>query len=622
MAKDKDKTLADYVAIAISPALIMALVGSLVFFLVEILYVGEYQLRLLWILFFFVFGAVLVARVSMTAGIAERAGLYGIILGLLVWIALQRYVEYPPSSSVKPFAWAINIGLIAIIWWSAHRLTWDCTLIDDNVDASGAGLLEAAGLDQNPDAADKAPAAAEAEAGRDNKKRRKQESGGFIGWLERYRRYRDRRRQQPHTPGVWVVYFSLAALPIFGLGQSLIPVEQAGRRRYVFWLMVIYVASGLGLLLTTSFLGLRRYLRQRKLQMPVAMPGVWLTVGAILVVALLLIGALLPRPTAEYRVLELAGLAGSPEREASEWAQKGDSPGKGEGRPASEKPGRGHEDAKGSGQHGQHKGDAKTTGSEGRAKDKDGQGNGEKKGDASKGGGKLGKAEDGKKRDKDDKKADGQSDPGKPPEPPEADDAPPDSSSSEWLSEFGKKLATVLKWLVAIVICVVVLFYLLRAGLTFLANFTEWARRLLEGLRSFWQGLWGWWPQRERSSAADGEVPEAAPSRPFASFRDPFKSGKAQRMSPDELVRYSFEALQAWAVERGLARQAGETPLEFAARLGEEFPPLEGDLRMLAGHYAGLAYARRSAPPECRDSLQRLWLLLAEVVERPLSAAV
>jgi hypothetical protein len=39
-------TLADYIIIAISPALIMALVGSLVFFLLELFYQGQYQARL------------------------------------------------------------------------------------------------------------------------------------------------------------------------------------------------------------------------------------------------------------------------------------------------------------------------------------------------------------------------------------------------------------------------------------------------------------------------------------------------------------------------------------------------------------------------------------------------
>src|SRR5262249_50484420 len=142
-----EKTLADYVAIAISPALIMALVGSLVFFLVEVLYVGEYQARLQWILFFFVFGAVLIARMSMQSELADRAGVYGLVLGLLVWLALILYVEYPRHSKLAAFGWAVNLGLLAVTWWSAHRLTWDCTLIDDKVDASGAGLLDVAGLE-------------------------------------------------------------------------------------------------------------------------------------------------------------------------------------------------------------------------------------------------------------------------------------------------------------------------------------------------------------------------------------------------------------------------------------------------------------------------------------------
>ena len=64
MSSDRpNQTLADYVALAISPALLMALVGSLVFFLLEIFYSesGAYKGKLQWILFFFVFGAVLVA---------------------------------------------------------------------------------------------------------------------------------------------------------------------------------------------------------------------------------------------------------------------------------------------------------------------------------------------------------------------------------------------------------------------------------------------------------------------------------------------------------------------------------------------------------------------------------
>ena len=81
--------------------------------------------------------------------------------------------------------------------------------------------------------------------------------------------------RRPHAPGKWVIYFSLAALPLFGLGQWFIPVTNLGSRRFAFWMMAIYVASGLLLLLNTSFLGLRRYLRQRRLEMPLDMATTW-----------------------------------------------------------------------------------------------------------------------------------------------------------------------------------------------------------------------------------------------------------------------------------------------------------------------------------------------------------
>jgi hypothetical protein len=43
MAAEKPRpTTADYVAIGLSPLLIMSLVGSLIYFLVEILYRGDY----------------------------------------------------------------------------------------------------------------------------------------------------------------------------------------------------------------------------------------------------------------------------------------------------------------------------------------------------------------------------------------------------------------------------------------------------------------------------------------------------------------------------------------------------------------------------------------------------
>src|SRR5262249_25689420 len=157
---------------------------------------------------------------------------------------------------------------------------------------------EAAGLDKA------STAQTETKPEKKTKKKKEKYLPGLAGWLERYERYREVKKKQPHAPGVWVVYFSLAALPIFGFGQAQIPVADANRRAYSFWLMCIYIGSGLGLLLATCFLGLRRYLRQRKLQMPATVTGAWLTLGSVLIVGLMVLGAVLPRPAASNPLLQ------------------------------------------------------------------------------------------------------------------------------------------------------------------------------------------------------------------------------------------------------------------------------------------------------------------------------
>src|SRR5262249_46583576 len=124
-------TAADYVAFAVSPALIMTLVGSLVWFLVTVCYQGDFVWRLRWILSFFVFAAVLIARISMRGDISARAWVYGIALAIPTWLGMQFFVDYPEESGLRPWTWALNILFLAIVWWCAHRLTKDCTLLED-----------------------------------------------------------------------------------------------------------------------------------------------------------------------------------------------------------------------------------------------------------------------------------------------------------------------------------------------------------------------------------------------------------------------------------------------------------------------------------------------------------
>jgi hypothetical protein len=154
---------------------------------------------------------------------------------------------------------------------------------------------------------------------------------------------------------------------------------------------------------------------------------------------------------------------------------------------------------------------------------------------------------------------------------------------------------------------VAVIVVLLRAGLGWLANFSDWARNLL-----------GWF-RRPAADEAEGEVGVAEEMRriPFAAFTDPFEDGSAAGRGVDELVRYTFAALEAWADERGLGRRPDETPGEFAARLGESTPDLAVGAGKLADWFARLNYAPGRLPAACRGELRELWreLVLAEVAE-------
>jgi hypothetical protein len=335
--------------------------------------------------------------------------------------------------------------------------------------------------------------------------------------------------------------------------------------------MSIYVAAGLGLLLTTSFLGLRRYLRQKKLQMPWKITAVWMATGAALIVVFLFCGALLPRPAAEYALVRLPWQADATDQDADKNAGRGDRGGKGDSRRGAA----GKDD------------DAKKEQAGAKGKEVD----------AKKGDGKAKGPADKQKAQPDKQPADEA----------KAEDQQPPSSLMESIS----KLATWLNRIVVGAIVLVVMFVVGRALLTFLANFTAWADSLLKFLRSFWKG------RASETMEANATVLERRPEPlPFAEFSDPFATGAAPRMSPEELVRYTFAALESWAAARELARKPGETPFEFAARIGAERPAMEECVRALANYYASLAYGSGSVPEACRGPMRQCWQQMSGSFER------
>ncbi len=664
MPRRTPETLADYLVVAICPALIMVLVGSLLYFLVEVFYQGEFQLRLLWVLAMFVLGIVCLARLSMEEGYAY-ASMYSAPLGILVGIALSRFVHF--GGPLAPFSLLVNWALMGWVWWCAHQLTWDCTLIDDSEDASGEGLLAQMGLDreagtQSPEATTAAPIAsgagatpAEATAGNN--------TDWWQKWIEPDRR--------PHPPGVWVVYFSLGALPMFGIGGRFISPESLDSRRWCFWMLVLYVASAMALLLTTSFLGLRKYLRQRRLEMPLDMTATWVVAGTVLIVATIVVASLLPRPSPEYSLAQVIQVD-SLEQWASRWGigpeggkSKADQPSSSgaeqqEGQQA-DRQGGGKADSqnksgatkqgdKGSGQSSgksdksqqsqsktdKAKSDSSPSDTSQQSPGKSEQGKGDqnqsdrnqsdqnqsdqKPSDSSQRSDKESKSDQGRQSSGKSQKNGQQSDQNNAQSQTKSSEAEnktqqgqSQNSNSQPRQSQPPQIVQYLQTAIgAIGGLLKALFYL---ALAIVAAVLAWRyraellaawKKLLAELAALWPGLFG---KKQPEAASETSAP--APPRPFAQFADPFASGAAARMSPAEVVRYTFAALEAWGRENGCPRDAGQTPHEFAAAIGGLDSSLAREAAQLAELYARMAYAPPAAIRTSFEPLRALWRKLA-----------
>jgi hypothetical protein len=644
MARRLFMTSADYVAIAISPALIMALVGSLVFFLIEVAYVGEYQARLTYAFALFVFAAVLIARISIEMG-SDRAAIFAVPLGVAMFLFLLKFVEH-----ASPLSHVINLVLMGVVWWCAHKLTWDSTVIDDDEDASGEGLMQRIGVDgperaEVADATDMTPSGA-----KENELLQTAELNRVLRrpWWQRL----VLGKGGAHTPGVWVFYFSMAALPLFGIGQRFIPVADVGRRRYVFALLLVYVAAALSLLVTTSFLNLRRYLRQRRIEMPLSIAGNWVGVGAGIILLVMLFVMLIPRPSAEIAISKVPWQATSPgglsasrvsvnrdggeeqgEQRAATSGEKvseGGQPGELQlsGQPSagdtkSTEPGAKSESRTGgdegqsgeserpsqnsneSGGESEGEGDDDYSNGEGSREGKSGQPNRQNEESNSSESNRIGQqgAES---------KPDGQAG-RKSNEPYNAtsqDDAATSpanihqSQTPQPLSLIAPMVggfAGLLKILLYLVLAIVVIFFAWRYRheiVQALADILWQLREMFGGKRAAILA------EQERTSTAAARRPS------FHEFRDPFAAGHHATLPPEELVRYTFSAFEAWANDRGSPRSPDCTPQELISMAVEPETPMYAEARRLIRLYGQVAYASQRVSREAANELQTLWQIM------------
>lgn len=304
-----------------SPTLIIAMVASLVFFLIEILYRGPHVLRLNVIMALFTIATVLISRISIQSG-EERAALFagGLAVATLATTSVIVEFRYQQLAWLEP---VVILSLIATVMWVSNRLVWDCTLIGPRRDVSAMGLTEvirqklSVNKNHKRERVTKGKTKADADtntnanaSSRDTNLQHQtpdsHNSDSPSTTPFNFFHFLLGRNGRNTTPGLWVFYLAMAAFPIFGIGQWF--YEPGGNGFSIFFLFLVYLSTGLGLLMVTSLLGLKRYVDQRGITIPDAIAMNWLFIGTIFLAGFLLLSLLIPRPDVSSTVKDYLAL--------------------------------------------------------------------------------------------------------------------------------------------------------------------------------------------------------------------------------------------------------------------------------------------------------------------------
>ncbi|MFN9411823.1 MAG: DUF4129 domain-containing protein [Pirellula sp.] len=596
----------DYALAGIAPFFIIGMIGSLTFFLITVFYRGEYPARLMWILGLYTFASVLIARIAMEQTRTYAMG-YMVCLGLATLLVAPRFIAIQ-----GPMGWLtlpLLVFFLVLIAFLADRITFDCTSINEADASSGVGLLQSLGLNK-------------AETYQKSKELQSR-PGAYL------------KRRKKHNPGVWVLYFALMVLPLFGVGQFFI--RDVASRTFSHRLLFVYLFCTLSLLVLISLLSLRKYLREREIEMEIPFAIRWLSIGIAAISALLIVFALLPIPDQSLWNWDLPlkitnrddlqaqkmgwGNEGVEDKNAvPPGAQNGEQPdapngddGKpvkeqnnaegnpGEGKPTNDERENSEQGAKGGeakqGQNDQQQGKKSDRNNDDnsseRRKEPNQNSSSEQKnsnngqpGDAPKK--QTQQAEQNKGGEQPDKQDTGQAQQAQ--EPPQ-NQPPPTPRPESWSMEWNP--GPLLQWLVVLVLLILAVIF----GIKYRKAIVDFFRNLLGGAEADTSVV---------LNQNNEETAELLP--PFLSFQNPFAN---RAMSTEQIVRQMFRALQSWGYERRVIRSVEETPDEYVRRLGRRYPEQMQNLVSLGSLYGRLAYARGKVASQELAPLQELWQWLS-----------
>lgn len=365
-----------------------------------------------------------------------------------------------------------------------------------------------------------------------------------------------------HPPGIWLIYFSATALPLFGIGQTLLPSGDMAARHGALNYLLVYLGAAFGLLLLTSFLGLRRYLRQRYLPMPGRIALGWLQFGGGMAAIVLVLAFLLPRPGVGTAWKTLGYQVDYQLHRASNYAMRFNAHGQGSGRSGEQ----GQSPNNPADSHSQSQSSQPESGNKPSPNPSKGQGGDQKDG------------------------------------PGQQQNSSPEHGPST-LPQASTHLFHALKFLVILVVVGLIGWWCYRRRELLGQIFQS----LLAALNQFFQNLFG--NRAGDQKPAMSSLPAKPPQ--FSSYQNPFVTGNDRQWPAQQLIVYSYEALKSWAAERGVDTNPKQTPRELCLRLGEKYTDVGSELSQLAMLYGHAAYGTSVPANYNREAVRNLWAYIS-----------
>lgn len=626
------------------PFCIVGLVGSLIYFLIDLRAVliagSKTQLRVVSAAL--LVACVQIARIRAYTQSRWIAALFTLLtLGAVGFFIIAftnpYFLDQPrgqplpgaarhliPSRSGPYVALALHAFIVALIWWSTSILTTACTLDPDVDEIKGEGML--ARLLRSRPLSPTLPSLGREEGPREGLER------ALVPPLYHWRRR--------YHPGQAVIYFGLIALVVFGLGQRLLAGGPPELRRDGLICMLASIFFALLLLSLTSLSGLRLYLRQRAVAMPRGTTPIWILFSFLTVSFILAAAYFLPKPQPRAAALIAQRPAEDFRQQPMHPRRWGPFPGfrpTDEPSPRTEEGGS-RETLGGPPAEGDRGREGTPPGRSGQGQTRpegSPSGTGKRGGPTSPGGpvrpsprGTGSNPENRAASNQDTQRSQDRSQAGR--QAAGAGEATSASHPSDDQDARSRSFSLNLRgcsgwwWLLLLLLILLYLFYRKRREIAAKVKawwhrqkhwlplgLVAWLERVTAAVQRLWKRVRRWWIARYLAQMAE----VLRRRRAVDPFQNPFAPGSPFQSRPlRDLVMHIYHALLAYAALQGCERAPHQTPLEYLRDLPKPLEPLRRDVEFLTNLYVQAAYTGQPVAPDCLPALQNFWpRLMAQV---------